>query len=60
MDVPIKPEKLDYVTATATKYEHVTGEWLLLQHQLHLSTETLKTTPHVGHPGGNPDLGACS
>jgi hypothetical protein len=37
----------------------VTGERWLLQHQLHLSTETLKTAPHVGHAGGNPDRRAC-
>ena len=52
--VAVEPQQLDDVAATSTKNEDVTGERLLLKHRLHLSTETLEASPHVGHAGGDP------
>ena len=34
-------------------------EWLLLEHDLHLGTETVETTAHIRHTGGDPDLRSC-
>jgi phage portal protein BeeE len=37
------------------KYEDMSGEWLLLENGLHLRTQTIEATPHVGHAGRKPD-----
>jgi len=34
------------------------GERLLLENGLHLRTQTIETTPHVGHAGGDPNPGS--
>jgi hypothetical protein len=36
----------------------MSGERLLLENDLHLRTQTVEATPHVGHTGGDPDPGS--
>src|SRR5438876_10006243 len=36
------------------------GEWLLFEHSLHLRTQALKATAHVGHTCGDPDPCSCT
>src|ERR1700738_3106157 len=36
------------------------GEGLLFEHSLHLRTQALKATAHVGHTCGNPDPCSCT
>jgi hypothetical protein len=38
----------------------MTGEWLLFEHSLHLRTQALKATAHVGHTCGDPDPCSCT
>ena len=56
MAVSIEPKKFYDVTSTPAENKHVTGEWLLLQNRLHLGTQTIKATAHIGYAGGKPDL----
>jgi hypothetical protein len=32
----------------------VTGERLLVEHCLHLRTQAVESSPHIGHAGGDP------
>jgi hypothetical protein len=40
------------------EHENVPGEWLLLKHRLHLTTQSIEAAAHVSHAGREPDLGA--
>ncbi len=55
--VTIEPEHLHDVASAPAKDEDVTGQWLLLEHRLHLGTQTVEAAPHVRHTSRNPDPG---
>jgi len=52
--VAVEPQQLDDVTAASTENEDVTGKRLLVEHCLHLRTQAVETTTHVGHAGSDP------
>src|SRR5271167_2405081 len=46
--VAIEPEELHDIAAPSAKDEHMARERLLFEYRLHLRTQPLKATPHVG------------
>ena len=52
--VAVEPQKLDDVASATSKNEDVSGERLLFKHGLHLRTQAIETTTHIGHAGGDP------
>ncbi len=54
--VSVPPQKLHKVASAAPKNEDVSGERLLFENGLHLRTQAIETTTHIGHPGGDPYL----
>src|SRR5438309_334551 len=57
--ITVPPQQLHDVASAATKYKHVTGERLLLEHRLHLRTQPIEPAPHIGDASGKPDPGPC-
>ena len=55
--ISVPPETLNHVASPATKYKHMIRERLLLKYRLNLGAEPIKAARHVGHAGGDPDLG---
>src|SRR5664279_3242579 len=53
--VAVPPQKLNDVTSASTENKHVSREWLLFKYGLHLCTEPVETTAHIGHASGDPD-----
>ena len=41
-------------------FKDMSGERLLFEHGLHLRTQTVETTTHVGHASGQPYLRSCA
>ena len=58
--IAIPPQELDDVASAPAKHEDVSGERLLLKNGLHLRTQTIEATAHIGHAGGDPDLRSCA
>ena len=58
--IAVEPQHLDLITAPSAKNKHVAGIGLRVEHRLHLSAQTIKAPPHVGHACGDPDLRACA
>src|ERR1039457_1915666 len=58
--VAVIPKQLDRVAAPTAKNKDMAREWLLLEHCLHLCTQTLKATPHVRHACGDPYPRSCT
>ena len=52
--VAVEPQQLDDVTTASTENKDVTGERLLIEYGLHLRTQAVETTTHIGHAGGDP------
>ena len=48
--------KILIVSPAPAKNKDVSGERLLVEHGLHLRTQTVEATTHVGHAGCKPDL----
>ena len=46
------PPQQSYDVASAAEDKDVSGEWLLKKHGLHLRTQTIETSAHVGDAGG--------
>src|SRR5260370_17279820 len=57
--VPIPTQNFDQIASPPTKHKHVSRNRILLQRWLHQPAQPDKTTPHVGHPGDDPDLRSC-
>ena len=57
---PSHHKKFYDVASAPAEHEDMSGEWLLLEHGLHLRTQTVETTAHIGHAGGDPDLRSCA
>jgi hypothetical protein len=38
----------------------MSGERLLFEHGLHLRTQAIESTTHIGHAGGQPYLRSCA
>src|ERR1035438_523730 len=56
----IGPQNLDRVAPAPAKNKDVSGEWLLLEDQLHLRTQARKAPPHIGHARRDPDACTCA
>jgi len=54
--LPIPPDHFDKIAAPSPEDKHVAGERILVQGRLGLCRQSGKATPHVGHPGCQPDL----
>jgi hypothetical protein len=54
--IPVPPQELHDVASTASENEDMSGERLLVEHGLHLSTQTIEAATHVGYAGGQPYL----
>ncbi len=54
--VAIPPQQFYDIASAPAKYEHMSGEGLLLQYGLHLAAEAIEATAHIRHAGRNPDL----
>jgi hypothetical protein len=57
--IAIPPQQFYDVASAAAEYKDVSGEWLLKKNRLHLRTQTIETSAHVGDAGGDPDLRSC-
>lgn len=56
--IAIEPKTLHDVTMPAAEDKDMAGEGLQLEHRLHLSAQSMKSSPHVGDAGRDPDPGA--
>jgi hypothetical protein len=54
-----RPRSSRLAAPAATEDKDMTGQRLLLEHRLHLSTEPMKAAAHVGHARCDPDPGSC-
>src|SRR6202051_4248601 len=55
--IAIPPKKFYDVASSSAEHKHVSGERLLMQHVLHLRTQSIETAAQVRHSCCNPDLG---
>jgi hypothetical protein len=54
-----RPQQFYDVASAAAEDKDVSGEWLLKKNGLHLRTQTIETSAHVGDAGCDPDLRSC-
>ena len=57
--IAIPPQQFYDVAAAAAEDKDVSGEWPLKKNGLHLRTQTIETSAHVGDAGCDPDLRSC-
>lgn len=53
-----EPENSDQVATPATKHKDVAGERTLREGSLDPGAEPVHAAPHIGVPGGDPDVSA--
>jgi len=58
--IAIEPQQLHLVAAPAAKDKDVARIGLRVEHRLHLSAQTIKASPHIGHACSDPDPRPCA
>jgi hypothetical protein len=56
--ITVSPKKFYDVASASPENEHMPRQWLFLKRALHLSTEPIKPSAHVGRSSNDPDPGS--